>query len=181
MTPAGVAALTAVNTEPHLDPDNPAALGYAPASPELAAVRASAAADPEVAAALCAQLRRETARFRAWVERRRRRGAGGCGWSLTGSGFTPTPPEALLEQARAVTARRRAWAGSRAGQLSARLGQAEATAAGLARSLAEMRALIARGGAVADGAVERSATVQSLIVERRAAASATSPRLREEG
>ena len=39
MHPAGVAAPTAVN-DPHLDPDNPAALGYDPASPELATARA---------------------------------------------------------------------------------------------------------------------------------------------
>lgn len=147
MTPAGAAAPSADDRpHPQLDPDNPAALGYDPASAPFAAARERAGADPEVAAAFRAELGRETARFQAWARARRRRGAGGCGWSGPCEPFTPEPPAALLERALAAVERRRAWAASRDGRLAERLERVEATAAALTQAVAEARALLAAPG-----------------------------------
>lgn len=143
-----------------------------------------AASDTELALAFRGQLRRETARFRAWAEAWRRRGGGGCGWSGPTNGFVSVAPGDLLARARAALEERRAWAASPVGRLAERLARAEAAAQSMIRVLAEARALLDRAGPDLRGPVEREGGQSSFTPESRAAAaSAAQPpaRLRQEG
>ena len=164
MSPPGAAA-TAVSVTfpelvPDLDPRNPSARGYDPAGPAFLAAAMAAAADPDLKLAFEAQLRRETARFRAWA----RSGCGGVGRSDSGAGpFRSSPPERLLAEAAAAAARRRAWRESPDGGRRAALTEAEAVAAALAGALGEARsARSRRDGSFADRARAAAALANRL-------------------
>lgn len=136
---AAAPASPAVPTHPGpLDPDNPQALGYDLFAAGFATARASAAADAELAAAFAGQLRRETARFQAWVHDYRGSGAGGC--SRGGPDpFIAADPLVLLAQARRALERRRRWRASPQGRLSAALAETEAAAEAVRLALVEAR------------------------------------------
>jgi len=180
---AAASAAPAVPTTPGpLDPDNPQALGYDPFAPGFAAARAAAGAAPELAAAFASRLRRETARFEAWVHAYRHAGSGGCGRGGPDP-FVPTDPGTLLAQARQALERRRRWRASPPGRLSAALAEAEAQAEAVRLALVEARAAADRQdgsahprcAAVAAGAGRLAACAARLMTEAAAAPDAAPP------
>lgn len=161
------------------DPCNLSARGYDPATPAFRKALAASRADPELELAFQGRLAGETARFRAWAEHYRRRGAGGCGWSGPPAAFMPVAPEVLLERAAGIAGRRRRWRDSPRGRLALALAQAEADADALQSALDEARAAVDRADGSALGRAEAAsataARLQASALRLRTAASAAIP------
>lgn len=158
------------------DPGDPFARGYDPSTAAFRAALAASRADPDLELAFQGRLGGETARFRAWAEDYRRRGAGGCCWSGPPANFTPVAPEVLLERATAIATRRRRWRESPRGRLALALAQAEADADAFQTALDEARAAVDRGDDAAlhraEAASATAGRLQASALRLRAAASA---------
>lgn len=174
-TPGPTSRPTAVPVTPDpFDPGHPAARGYDPSTPAFRAALTASRASPELELAFQGRLGGETARFRAWAEDYRRRGAGGCGWSGPPTPFDPVAPAVLLERAKAIAERRRRWRKSPAGRLALALAHAEADADALHAALEEARAAVDRADGSALGRAEAAsataARLQASALRLRAAA-----------
>lgn len=158
------------------DPDDPTARGYDASAPAFQVALEASRADPDLELAFQGRLGGETARFRAWAEDYRRRGAGGRGWSGPPTGFTPVPAAVLLERAAALVERRRRWRETPHGRLTLALAQAEEDAEALQAALDEARAALDRDdGSALDRTEAASATaarLQASASRLRAAAAA---------